>query len=96
LTKPINDVIFYLGIMDDTDSLARSYAARLISYDDIDRAAKEMYDIVDAVIHDETEYEKTRVFVLQIVKVIDEFDPEYNYAVAKAYYKLTKDTYGPV
>jgi hypothetical protein len=82
--------------MDDTDSLARSYAARLISYEDIDRAAKEMFDIVEAVIHDQTEYEKTKVFILQIVKVIDEIDPDYNYAVAKAYYKITKETYGPV
>jgi hypothetical protein len=82
--------------MDDTDSLARSYAARLISYEDIDRAAKEMFDIVEAVIHDQIEYEKTKVFILQIVKVIDGIDPDYNYAVAKAYYKLTKEAYGPV
>ncbi len=81
--------------MDDTDSLARSYAARLISYGDIDRAAKEMFDIVEAVIHDQIEYEKTKVFILQIVKVIDEIDPDYNYALAKAYYKLTKEMYGP-
>ena len=81
-------------MMDDTDSLARSYAARLLSYDDVNRAAKDLYDIVETVITDDTEYEKTKIFILQIVKIMDEIDPEYNYAVAKAYYKLAKEAYG--
>jgi len=80
--------------MDDTNNLARSYAARLLSYDDVDKSAKEMFDIVEQVIHDDKEYQKTKVFILQIVKIMDEIDPEYNYAVAKAYYKMAKKAYG--
>ncbi len=80
--------------MDDTNNLARSYAARLLSYDDVDKSAKEMFDIVEQVIHDDKEYQKTKVFILQIVKTMDEIDPEYNYAVAKAYYKMAKEAYG--
>jgi hypothetical protein len=80
--------------MDDTDSLARAYAARLLSYDDVDKSAKEMFDIVEQVIHDDKEYRKTKIFILQIVKVMDEIDPDYNYAVAKAYYKMAKEAYG--
>ena len=80
--------------MDDTDSLARSYAARLISYDDIDRSAKELFDIVEQVIGDDVEYEKTKRFILQIVKILDEIDPDYNYKIAKRYYAMAKDAYG--
>ena len=53
-----------------------------------------MFDIVEQVIHDDKEYEKTKRFILQIVRVMDEIDPDYNYAVAKAYYKKAKDAYG--
>ena len=81
--------------MDDTESLARAYAARLLSYEDVDRAAKDLFDIVEQVIHDDKEYQKTKIFILQIVKVIDEIDPDYNYSVAKAYYKMAKEAYGP-
>ena len=80
--------------MDDTDSLARSYAARLLSYDDVDKSAQELFDIVEQVIHDDKEYRKTKIFILQIVRVMDEIDPEYNYSVAKAYYQMAKDAYG--
>jgi len=80
--------------MDDTESLARAYAARLLSYEDVDRAAKEMFDIVEQVIGDDKEYQKTKIFILQIVRVIDEIDPDYNYSVAKAYYKMAKEAYG--
>ena len=80
--------------MDDTDSLARSYAARLLSYDDVDKSAQELFDIVEQVIHDDKEYQKTKIFILQIVRVMDEIDPEYNYSVAKAYYQMAKDAYG--
>tara|TARA_Y100001937_G_scaffold127045_1_gene198004 strand:+ start:11822 stop:12070 length:249 start_codon:yes stop_codon:yes gene_type:complete len=80
--------------MDDTESLARSYAARLLSYEDVEKSAQEMFDIVEQVIHDDKEYEKTKRFILQIVRVMDEIDPDYNYAVAKAYYKKAKDVYG--
>ena len=58
--------------MDDTDSLARSYAARLLSYDDVEKSAKELFDIVEQVIHDDKEYEKTKIKKIQIVKLQDE------------------------
>ena len=80
--------------MDDTDSLARSYAARLISYDDVEKSAQELFDIVEQVIYDDKEYEKTKRFILQIVKVLDEIDPDYNYQIAKRYYQMAKDAYG--
>jgi hypothetical protein len=80
--------------MDDTESLARSYAARLLSYDDVDRSAKELFDIVEQVINNEVEYQKTKIFILQIVRVMDEIDSDYNYKIAKAYYKMAKDAYG--
>jgi hypothetical protein len=82
--------------MDDTESLARSYAARLLSYDDVERSAKEMFDIVEQVINNEVEYQKTKIFILQIVRIMDEIDPDYNYKIAKAYYKMAKDAYGQV
>ena len=80
--------------MDDTDSLARSYAARLLALDDADAAAHEMYKIVEVIIHDREEYEKTKTFILQIVKIMDSIDPKYNHAVAVAYYNLVSDNYG--
>ena len=80
--------------MDDTDSLARSYAARLLSYDDVEKSAKELFDIVEQVIHDDKEYEKTKIFILQIVKVLEEIDPDSNYKIAKRYYQMAKDAYG--
>jgi len=80
--------------MDDTESLARSYAARLLSYDDEERSAQELFNIVEQVIGDDVEYEKTKIFILQIVKIMDEIDPDYNYKIAKAYYKMAKDAYG--
>ena len=80
--------------MDDTDSLARSYAARLLSYDDVEKSAQELFDIVEQVIDDDKEYEKTKRFILQIVKVLDEIDPDYNYKIAKRYYHMAKNAYG--
>ncbi len=80
--------------MDDTQSLARSYAARLLSYDDVEKSAQELFDIVEQVIDDDKEYEKTKRFILQIVKVLDEIDPDYNYKIAKRYYHMAKDAYG--
>ena len=80
--------------MDDTDQLARSYAARLLSYDDVEKSAQELFDIVEQVINDDKEYEKTKRFILQIVKVLDEIDPDYNYKIAKRYYHMAKDAYG--
>ena len=80
--------------MDDTDSLARSYAARLISYDDVEKSAQELFDIVEQVIDNDKEYEKTKRFILQIVKVLDEIDPDYNYKIAKRYYAMAKEAYG--
>ena len=53
-----------------------------------------LLDIVEQVIHDDKEYRKTKIFILQIVRVMDEIDPEYNYSVAKAYYQMAKDAYG--
>ena len=80
--------------MDDTEQLARTYAARLISYDDVDRSAQELFDIVEQVIHDDKEYPKTKRFILQIVKVMDEIDADYNYKIAKRYYAMAKEAYG--
>ena len=80
--------------MDDTDSLARSYAARLLSYDDVEKSAQELFVIVEQVIDDDKEYEKTKRFILQILKVLDEIDPDYNYKIAKRYYHMAKDAYG--
>ena len=80
--------------MDDTDSLARSYAARLIALDDPDKSAQELFDIVEQVIHDDKEYQKTKRFILQIVKVLDEIDADYNYKIAKRYYAMAKEAYG--
>jgi|8_EtaG_2_1085327.scaffolds.fasta_scaffold109233_1 hypothetical protein len=80
--------------MDDTEQLARTYAARLLSYDDINKSAKELFDIVEQVIHDDKEYQKTKIFILQIVRIMDEIDPDYNYSVAKAYYQMAKEAYG--
>ena len=79
--------------MDDTDSLAKSYAARLLALDDVDAAAEEMFKIVESVIHDNVEYEKTKIFILQIVKIMDSIDPKYNHAAAVAYYKLVSKHY---
>ena len=79
--------------MDDTENLAKSYAAKLVLLGDIDAAANEMFKIVETTIHDDKEYQKTRSFILQIVKIMDSIDPEYNHAVAVAYYKLVSTRY---
>ena len=79
--------------MDDADNLAKSYAARLLALDDVDAAAEEMFKIVESVIHDNVEYEKTKIFILQIVKIMDSIDPEYNHAAAVAYYELVSKHY---
>ncbi len=79
--------------MDDTENLARSYAARLLALDDVDEAAKEMFQIVEGNLYNEAEYQKTKIFILQIVKVIDSIDPAYNHALAVAYYKLVSGHY---
>ena len=52
--------------MDDTENLARSYAARLLALDDVDEAAKEMFQIVEGNLYNEAEYQKTKIFILQI------------------------------
>ena len=79
--------------MDDTENLAKSYAARLLALDDVEAAAKEMFHIVESVIHDEAEYEKTKIFILQIVKIMDSIDPKYTHALAVAYYALVSSYY---
>mgnify|MGYP000853254217 CR=1 FL=1 len=35
-----------------------------------------------------------KIFILRIVKVLDEIDPDYNYKIAKRYYQMAKDAYG--
>ena len=72
----------------DIQNITRSYAARLLGYRDANKAARELFDIVEAVIHDDKEYSKTKDFVLQIIQVIHAIDPEYNNEVAAAYYNL--------
>ena len=79
--------------MDDADNLAKSYAARLLALDDVDAAAQEMFKIVEGVLHDDVEYETTKIFILQIVKIMDSIDPEYNHAAAVAYYNLVSKYY---
>ena len=54
----------------DIQNITRSYAARLLGYRDANKAARELFDIVEAVIHDDKEYSKTKDFVLQIIQVI--------------------------
>jgi hypothetical protein len=79
--------------MDDAENLAKSYAARLLALDDVSAAAKEMFHIVESVLHDEVEYEKTKIFILQIVRIMDSIDPKYNHALAVAYYALVSEHY---
>jgi len=79
--------------MDNADNLAKSYAARLLALDDVDAAAQEMFKIVESVIHDDIEYEKTKIFILKIVNIMDSIDPVYNHAAAVAYYKLVSEHY---
>lgn len=72
----------------DIQNLTRSYAAKFLGYRDAEKAARELFDIVEAVIYDDKEYSKTKDFVLQIIQVIHTIDPEYNNKVAAAYYNL--------
>lgn len=69
------------------------YAAQLIALDDIEAAAKKIFDMCEAVIHDDVEYTKTAEFVLSVTRIIEELDPEYNAALALAYYNLVKSNY---
>ena len=72
----------------DIQNIARFYAAKLLGYRDADKAARELFDIVEAVIHDDKEYSKTKAFILQIISVMHAIDPEYNNEVAEVYYDL--------
>ena len=65
----------------------------MLALDDVDEAAKERFQIVEGNLYNEPEYQKTKIFILQIVKVIDSIDPAYNHALAVAYYKLVSEHY---
>ena len=81
-------MLYSIQYVMDIRNIARSYAAKLLGYHDADKAARELFDIVEAVIDDDKEYSKTKAFVLQIIEVIHTIDPEYNNKVAEAYYDL--------
>ena len=59
----------------DIQNIARSYAAKLLGYHDADKAARELFDIVEAVIHDDKEYSKTKAFVLHWFPMVPHWDP---------------------
>jgi len=79
--------------VDDKQTLAMVYAAQLIALDDYDAAAKKIFDMCEAVIHDDVEYKKTAEFVLTVTGIIDKLDPEYNADLAQAYYNLVRKNY---
>ena len=81
-------MLYSIQYVMDIQNITRSYAARLLGYRDANKAARELFDIVEAVIHDDKEYSKTKAFVLQIIQVMHTIDPEYNNEVAAAYYNL--------
>ena len=79
--------------VDDQKTFAMVYAAQLIALDDIEAAAGKIFDMCEAVIHDDKEYKKTAEFVLTVTKIIEELDPDYNAGLALAYYNLVKSRY---
>jgi|10_taG_2_1085330.scaffolds.fasta_scaffold31301_3 hypothetical protein len=73
----------------DSTSLSLTITAKLIEFNDADRAAKFIYDQVEQSLNENLiQDEKSRTFWESVIESLSDFDGEYAVSVAEAYLKL--------